>query len=306
MNPLLFDRRRFLKTGGIAAAVWSLDFPAGVTGALAAPAQTRRLKKAVHLGMINGPKTVREKFQLAKELGYDGLEINRPDEVSVEELLQARDATGLEIASVIDAVHWRDRLSDPDPAVRARGVEGLKAALRDSRQLGCTSVLLVPAVVDAQVSYADAYRRSQEEIRKVLPWAREWGVSIALENVWNHFLLSPLEAARYVDEFNSPVVGWHLDVGNLVNYGWPEQWIRVLEKRILRVHVKEFSRVKRDQEGLWKGFNVELGEGDCNWPEVMKALDEVGYQGWLIAEVAGGDGNRLRDLARRMDRILAS
>jgi hexulose-6-phosphate isomerase len=299
------NRREFLGAGAAAAALaWAGGLGRG--SAVAAPASARALKKAIHLGMIDGPATVREKFQLAKDLGFDGLEINRPDKISLDELLQAREATGVAIASVIDAVHWKDPLSDPDPEVRARGVEGLRTALQDSHRLGCTSVLLVPAVVNATVSYADAYARSQAEIRKVLPLARDLGVKIAVENVWNHFLLSPLEASRYVDEFNSPMVGWHFDVGNIVNYGWPEQWIRILGKRIARVHVKEFSRSKRDKQGLWEGFNVEVLEGDCNWPEVMKALDEVGYQGWLIAEVRGGDANRLRDLGQRMDRIIAS
>jgi hexulose-6-phosphate isomerase len=206
----------------------------------------------------------------------------------------------------MNSAHWSSPLSDPNPEVRARGMEGLKTALRDAKKLGCSSVLLVPAVVKKDVSYADAYTRSQAEIRKVVPLAEELGVTIAIENVWNQFLLSPLEAARYVDEFNSPRVGWHFDVGNLVNYGWPEQWIRILGKRIAKVHVKEFSRSKRDKEGLWKGFEVELLAGDCDWPAVMKALDDIGYQGWLIAEISGGDAQRLKTIAELMDRILAS
>ena len=143
--------------------------------------------------------------------------------------------------------------------------------LRDGKRYGASSVLLVPAVVNKEVSYDDAYKRSQAEIRKAIPLAEELGVKIAIENVWNHFLLSPLEAARYVDEFNSPAVGWHFDVGNILNYGWPEQWIRILGPRIQKLHIKEFSRKKRDSQGLWKGFDVKLLEGDNNWPAVMKA-----------------------------------
>ena len=146
----------------------------------------------------------------------------------------------------------------------------------------------------------------EEEIRRVLPLAQELGIKILFENVWNQFLLSPLEAARYVDEFESPIVGWYFDVGNVVNYGWPEQWVRILGKRIGKLDVKEFSRKKRNEQGLWKGFDVEIGDGDCNWPEVMKALDEVGFQGWATAEVRGGDAARLQDIAERMDRVLAS
>ena len=140
-------------------------------------------------------------------------------------------------------------MSDPDPAVREEGLNGLKQALRDARRYGASSVLFVAAVVKKEVSYADAYKRSQEEIRKALPLAEELGVKIAVENVWNHFLLSPLEAARYVDEFNSPWIGWHFDVGNVITFGWPEQWIRILGKRIQKLHIKEFSREKANREG---------------------------------------------------------
>ncbi len=298
------DRRHFLKTSGILAAAALGAMGPGQPAALAAAGGKRALKKAVHLGMITGNLPILDRFKLAKDLGFDGLEVDSPGE-SKAEILKARDATGLGIADVIDSVHWKDALSDPDPAVRARGLEGLKTALHDCRDFGCTSVLLVPGVVTKQISYADAYARSQSEIRKAVPLAEQLEVKIAIENVWNQFLLSPLEAARYVDEFQSPAVGWHFDVGNIVNYGWPEQWIRILNKRIAKIHVKEFSRAKRDKEGLWKGFDVELMEGDCDWPAVMQALDEVGYQGWLIAEILGGDARRLQNIAERMDRILA-
>lgn len=297
-------RRDFVRGAGATLALASL--PMLGTQLFAADNAKRRLKKAIHLGMISGNQSIADKFKLAKETGFDGLEVSSPSDLSVDEILKARDATGLEIASVMNSAHWSSPLSDPNPEVRARGVEGLKTALRDAKKLGCTSVLLVPAVVKKEVSYADAYTRSQAEIRKVVPLAEELGVTIAIENVWNQFLLSPLEAARYVDEFNSPRVGWHFDVGNIVNYGWPEQWIRILGKRIAKVHVKEFSRSKRDKEGLWKGFDVELLAGDCDWPAVMKALDDIGYQGWLIAEISGGDAQRLKTIAELMDRILTS
>ena len=167
-------------------------------------------------------------------------------------------------------------------------------------------MLLVPAVVTKEIPYDRAYERSQAEIRAVLPLAAELEIRIACENVWNDFLLSPLEAARYVDELESEWIGWYMDIGNVVNYGWPEQWIRILGQRVLKLDVKEFSRKKRDDEGLWKGFGVELGEGDCDWPAIVAALDEIGYEGWASAEVRGGDADRLRDIRERMDRILAS
>ena len=300
-----FNRRGFLKTSAVLMAAAT---PLG--GALSAPAadgpKKRALKKAVGFGMISGSGSVMDKFKLAKDLGFDGVEVNGPNDPKKEEIIKASEATGVGIASVMNSVHWKDTLSDPDPSVRARGLEGLKTCLRECKDYHCTSVLLVPAVVNQTVSYADAYARSQAEIRKAVPLAEELGVKIAIENVWNQFLLSPLEAARYVDEFKSPAVGWHFDVGNIINYGWAEQWVRTLGQRILKVHVKEFSRQRRDKEGLWKGFEVELLEGDCNWPAVMKALDDVGYHGWLIAEIGGGDAERLKTIAGLMDKIMAS
>jgi hexulose-6-phosphate isomerase len=249
--------------------------------------------------------SVREKFKAVKEAGFAGLEpMSHMDQ---EEVLKARDETGLKLPSVCCSTHWNQTLSDPNAATREKGVEGLKQALRDAKRYGATSVLLVPAVVNKQVSYADAYTRSQAEIRKVIPLAEELGVKIAIENVWNKFLLSPLEAARYVDEFNSPWVGWHFDVGNIIKDGWPEQWIRILGKRIQKLHIKEFSRRKMDKEGPGAGFNVEFLEGDNDWPSVMKALDEIGYDGWGIAEQPGGGSlEGLTNLSQRMDRIFAS
>jgi len=187
-------------------------------------------------------------------------------------------------------------------------LEGLKQTLRDAKRYGASSVLLVPGVVNKDISYTDAYSRSQAEIRKAIPLAEELGVKIAIENVWNHFLLSPLEAARYVDEFNSPMVGWHFDVGNVINFGWPEHWIPVLGKRIQKLHIKEYSRKKRDNEGLWKGFDVELLKGDNNWTGIMAALRDIGYNGWGMTEQPGNQADSpesLKKLSDRYSEILA-
>jgi hexulose-6-phosphate isomerase len=265
----------------------------------------RGIKKAIMWGTVGVPGSVLEKMKAVKAAGFEGAEMN--SHMDQDEVLRARDETGLVIPSVCGAKHWDKPLSDPDPQVRAEGLEALRQTLRDAKRYGATSVLLVPAVVNKKVSYTEAYTRSHEEISKAVPLAEELGVKIAIENVWNQFLLSPLEAARYVDEFNSPAVGWHFDVGNVINYGWPEQWIRILGKRIQKLHIKEFSRKKRDDQGLWKGFDVALLEGDDDWPAVMRALDDIGYHGWGIAEQSGGDTPEgLRDLARRMDKIFAS
>jgi L-ribulose-5-phosphate 3-epimerase len=182
-------------------------------------------------------------------------------------------------------------------------------ALRDAKAYGAKSVLLVPAVVRKDISYADAYTRSVAEIKKAIPLAESLGVAIAIENVWNGFLLSPLEAAAYVDSFKSPMVRWHFDVGNVINTGWAQHWIQVLGSRIIAVHVKEYSRKLRDEKGPFAGFKVELLAGDSDWPSVMSALDAVQYSGWMIAEQDRPpnltDAAWLGGVSSKMDDILA-
>ena len=301
-ETLFMQRREFLKKGAGALALAVLA-PSSITAAESAPAK-RPIRKAIMWGTVGVKGSVAEKMKAVKEAGFEGVEMD--SHMNQDEVVRARDEAGLIIPSVCGAKHWSKPLSDPDPAVREEGLEALKQTLRDAKRYGASSVLLVPAVVNKKVSYNDAYTRSQAEIRKAIPLAEELGVKIAVENVWNHFLLSPLEAARYVDEFNSAAVGWHFDVGNVINYGWPEQWVRILGKRIQKLHIKEFSRTRRDKEGLWKGFDVPLLEGDDDWPAVMKALDDVGYSGWAMTEQGGGDTPAgLADLATRLGKILS-
>jgi len=223
-----------------------------------------------------------EQFRMLKDAGFHGVE---PESgLDRAEVLEAKEASELEIPSVVVSTHWSQPLSSPDTSIRAAGVEGVKVALQDAYEYGASTILLVPGVVNEEVSYDTVYRRSQREIRDLIPLAEELGIIIAVENVWNQFLLSPLEAARYIDELDSPFVKWYFDIGNIINFGFPEQWIRILGDRIAMVHIKEFSRSKRNEEGLWRGFQVNLTEGDNNWPEIMKALRETGYTGYGIAE----------------------
>lgn len=306
-------RRRFLQAGAAAGALaWmhssmseapAADAPEAKSPAVDGPAKKPILKKAVKIGMVGIKAPLVEKLKLLKRLGYDGVELDSPNGFTLDEVLAARDESGLTIHGVVDSVHWKDTLSSPDEKVRAAGVKGLETALRDAKAYGATSVLLVPGVVNKEVDYKSAYDRSQAEIRKVLPLAAELKIKIGLENVWNNFLLSPVETARYIDELESPWLGAYFDVGNVINYGWPEHWVRILNKRIVKLDIKEFSRKKRDAEGTWKGFGVELLEGDCDWPAVMAALREIGYEGWGTAEIPGGGEERLKAIAERMDRI---
>jgi L-ribulose-5-phosphate 3-epimerase len=301
------NRRSFLTATALSVAAAPRLFAAE-------PPRKRSLPKGYKLGTggfgLGGKKLTRlEQFQIIKDAGFDGVEPMAGWDTA--EVLKLCEQTGLKIPSVCCHTHWVKPLSDPNPAARAVTMEALKQALREAKLYGARSVLLVPGVVNEQVSYADVWTRSQAEIRKCVPLAEELGVKIAIENVYNNFLLSPLEAARYVDEFNSPAVAWHFDVGNIIAFGWPEQWIRILGKRIAALHIKEYSRTKRDEEGLRAGFQVEYLEGDNNWPAVMKAVDEVGYTGWAICEPAWRPkdtepAKRLREISTKLDQILAS
>lgn len=296
------NRRTFLATTASAAASTML------CSAQVSPAKKRpKLKKAVNIGMAGGVKgTVVEKFKAIREAGFDGIELNLPGDLTVEQILEAKQASGLEVAGIICTPHWTFPLSSPDPAKRERTVNGLKLALRQGGEIGCKHVLLVPGTVEKDVSYEDCWTRSIEGIKRCIETAEQSKCTIAVENVWNRFITNPVEARRYVDEINSPWVGWHFDVGNCITYGWPEHWVRTLGKRVFNLHIKEYSRKKRDEKGPYAGFGVELMEGDNDWPAVMKAIDEIGFEGYGILEVGGGDLTRLKFLAERTDKIFAS
>ena len=296
-------RREFVKmsAAGLTAA-GAVGF-AGSTAARAAEGQVFKLGLGYGMIRVDG-MSVMDKFKLAREVGFDGIELGAPNELDDKEVLAAQDATGLEIHGVVDSVHWRKPFSDPDPKVRAEGMDALKTAIDKAKLYGADTVLLVPAVVNKDVSYSFAYKQSQEEIRKALPYAEERGIKIALENVWNNFLLSPVEMVRYIDEFESPLVGAYFDCGNIVRYGWPVHWIEALGERIFKVHVKAYSREIQNKEGPRAGFRVEMGDGDIDWPSISNALVKAGYKSWVTSEVRGGDKARLVDVKQRMDNIL--
>lgn len=296
------DRRTFLQasTVALAAGAWA-SHP---MEAADEKASRRRVRKAVKLSMVGGNGSLVEKFKMLKEVGYEGIDMDRP--ADHDEVKRAMDESGLIVHGVVDYVHWKQPLSHPDPQVREQGLEGLKTALRDSKAYGGTTVLLVAGVVSKEIGYGDAWTRSQAEIRKALPLAEQLGIRILFENVWSNFLISPVEMAQYIDEFNSPLVGSYFDIGNIVRYGWPEQWIRVLGKRIGKLDIKEYSLSTALKNGnLGAGFGVPIGEGDVDWRAVMQALADIGYEGWGTAEVRGGDRERLRQVSQEMDRVLS-
>jgi hexulose-6-phosphate isomerase len=244
-----------------------------------------------------------KRFALAREAGFEAIEmqtVTRDDEAA--EIKEASAATGLRIHSVMNMAHWQLPLSSSDPGVVSRSVAGMETSMRNAVLWRADAVLLVPAVVDAATPYRDAYTRSQRVIReRLLPMARELKVIIAVEEVWNKFLLSPIEFARYVDELDSPFLKAYFDVGNVVLFAFPQDWIRTLGPRIVKVHLKDFNFDRRNGTFAWKA----IGEGDIDWIEVRRALSEIKYAGYVTTEVTGGDAAYLKDVAARVDRFLA-
>lgn len=291
------ERRTFLKMGATAAPAGFL-FRCGIASVQQkTPGGFKTtLRKSLYSGMLPGSLSVEERFTLARRVGFEGVEVPTfEDPTALAEVKAAATKAGLIVHSVMNQRHWKFPLSSADLTVVKQSIEGLETSLRNAKELGAEVVLLVPAVVNADTSYRDAWTRSQAAIRSVLPLARELNVIMAVENVWNKFLLSPLEFARYVDELESPNLRAYFDVGNIVLYGVPQDWIRTLGKRIIRVHVKGFDEKKREFVGLC--------DGTIDWKAVRRAFDDIGYSGWITAELPGGEEAYLKGVSECMERI---
>ncbi|MCX6620731.1 MAG: sugar phosphate isomerase/epimerase [Acidobacteria bacterium] len=224
-----------------------------------------------------------------------------PKELSqkeAEEIRRASEAAKVPIHSVMNMAHWKYPLSSPDPNDVAESRKGMETSLRNARLWGAGTVLLVPAVVRADTTYEQAWKRSQAQIRRLLPLAAELKVNIGIEEVWNKFLLSPLEFAHYIDEFKSPWVKAYFDVGNVAFYGYPQHWIRTLGARIVKVHIKDF--LFKDGRVQW----TDLREGGLDWKAIHQALADIGYKGSITVELRGGNEAYLRDVSQRFDQIL--
>jgi len=282
-------RRDFVKSSLAIAAVSRLPLRAAAPG----------IKKGLVFDMVSDKLSYGDRFKLVRDAGFEVVQaLTEPDQGKAEEMKRAADAANLRIDSVMNVDHWQYPLSSSDPAVVEKSLSGMRTSLQNAKLWGADAVLLVPAVVNPQTAYRDAWTRSQAQIRKLLPLAEQLRVVIAIEEVWNKFLLSPLEMAQYIDEFQSPWIQAWFDVGNVVLYGYPQDWIRTLGKRTVKVHLKDFKR----KEGGYAWVN--LGEGDVDWPAVRAAFTAVGYAGSVIAELDGGDAAYLRDVSRRIDRLL--
>jgi hexulose-6-phosphate isomerase len=291
------DRRRFLEAAAALSAAAALPARWAAAAAPAAP------RKAVLISMLPKELPYLDRFRLAVDAGFAGIEMRTlTDAKEAEDVRDASAKSGLRVHSVMNSDHWTFPLSSADPDVVKKSVAGMETSLRNAKLWGADTVLLVPAVVNPQTSYQDAWTRSQKVIReRLLPLASDLKVVIAVEEVWNKFLLSPIEFARYVDEMGSPWVKAYFDVGNVVFYGYPQDWVRTLGPRIAKVHLKDFQLDRPSGRFAWKN----LGEGDIDWVEVRQAFADVGYEGWMTTEINGGDATYLKDVVARFDRFLA-
>lgn len=286
----MVTRRSFLS--------WAAALAAGPP--LVRPQSRPGISKAVLISMLPKELSYADRFRLAVDVGFHSMETQTVD--SLEEARQIKDAAdqaGLRIHSVMNMAHWAFPLSSPNPADVTASVEGVTASLNQAKLWGADTVLLVPAVVRPDTTYEQAWERSQQAIReRVLPIAERVNVTIAIEEVWNKFLLTPRDFVQYIDEFEHPLVRAYFDVGNVVHYGLPEQWIRAIGDRLMKVHLKDYSRRA--------GFTNlgDAGEGGVDWPAVSAALREVGYAGAATVELEAGDRAYLEDVSHRVDRLL--
>ena len=280
-------RRREVLSGAVAYGAVACGATFATRTRQAAAGQfTGKIQKAVKYQMIQGDSTVRDKFKMIRDLGFDGVEpgIRHADQRA--EMLQASEATGVKIHGVVNS-------RNPD----------IKSAIDLAKYFGATSVLVVVPTL-AKGSYLENYRQRQDIIRRAVDHAEKQDISILIENVWASFLNEPLSMARFVDELDSSRVGVYFDVGNNIRWGYAAHWIEVLGKRIVKLDIKEYSRELQNSEGLRAGFKVKIGEGSVDWPRVRRELEQIDFQGWATAEVGGGGRERLADIAQRMNRVL--
>lgn len=296
-------RRGLLRTASVACAsaagAWHcLGAPGSVLAAVDQDLDVgRHLYKSLKWNMVKLSGTIQEKFAVLKSLGYDGVELDSPGGIDATEAVAASQSVGLPIEGVVNSTHWRIRHSDPDPAIRQQAMANMRQAMHYAKAVGANSVLLVPGKVnDRQTeNHQQVWQRSIEAITDLTPLADQLQMQILIENVGNGFCESPELLAKYIDEIGHPLVGVHFDIGNHIRISPPGSWIRVLGKRIKKLDVKD--RTATGEKRL-------IGEGDADWPDVRRALKEIGYRGWAAAEVSGGQADRLGDVLQRMNRVL--
>ncbi|MBA3726157.1 MAG: sugar phosphate isomerase/epimerase [Armatimonadetes bacterium] len=271
-------------------------------------------------GGLEGTLDVVEFIRLAKDHCFEAVELAigesgslglDTDEAKCQSILVEAEKIGIQVASVASGLYWNRSLGDEDEQTRSQALDELKKMLQITSWLGCRTLLTIPGSVDVffmperqPLAYAHVWRYCQEGLKAAIPTAEACEVRMGIENVWNKFLLSPIEMATFIDQFQSPWVGAYVDVGNVLAFGYPQQWLRTLGKRVVGIHFKDF----RKSVGTVDGF-VDLLEGDVDWPEVMAAIAEIGYEGPIAAEMIPGYRHhpmvRIANTSNAMDAILS-
>ena len=270
-------------------------------------------------GGLEGALDVFEAIRLAKEHRFDALELGIFEKGALQldvtekrcsEIREEAKRVGVELLSVASGIYWTRSLGDSDDRSRLLAAGDLEDLIRITSWLGAKTLLVIPGSVDVfflpdrpRQPYEEVWRNATEGLRSVLPAAEKDGVRLGIENVWNRFLLSPHEMAAFIDQFSSPWIGAYVDVANLMPFGYADDWLRTLGNRVVGVHFKDFRR----SVGTAEGF-VDLLEGDVDWPAVIEALDEIGYEGPVAAEMIPGYKHhpmvRVANASNAMDAIL--
>jgi len=281
------DRRTFLATASATAGACLTTASQVAT----AGQFTGKIKKAVKFHMVSGDGSVEDKFRLVQDCGFDGVEtriaLGEKNRDLVRAYARASEKTGLPIHGCVHS-------NNPT----------LVEAIDQAKSLGANSVLHVVGYRPDVASYLENYRDNQDIIRRAVDHAEKHQVMILCENVWASHLIEPIGMARFIDEIDSPMVGIYFDIGNVVRWGWPHHWLEVIGHRAKKLDVKEYDLNVAMNEGMRKAFATPLGEGSIDWGKVREQLHALNYSGWATAEVRGGDGDRLREIAEQMDRVL--
>lgn len=254
------------------------------------------MKKSISIWSFYGDWDLKQKMRLARDTGFEGIEIDlsgdgplnlETSQAEVDRIAQLAKEVGITLSGLATGMYWEYNPASSRQETRSQARRILEKQIRSASQLGIDAILVVPGSVGAdfipdceEVPYDAAWKRATAFVGQAIPLAEEMGVTIGIENVWNKFLLSPLEMKRFIDQFDSKSVGAYFDVGNVLANGYPEHWIPILGERICRVHVKDYRRAV----GSVNGF-VDLLSGDVNWPAVAQALSAIGYEGWVAAEM---------------------
>ncbi|MFC1633748.1 sugar phosphate isomerase/epimerase family protein [Planctomycetota bacterium] len=265
-------------------------------------------------GGLEAERPIAEAMQEAKRLGFDAIELavagrgvltHEATQAQCDEIVATANKIGIEISSLASGENWTCSPTSNDTNVRQKSIEFNRKAVQVARWLGTDAYLYVSGAVDVfflpdaeVIAYDVCHQRSGEALRQILPTTEEAGVVLCVENVWNKFLLSPLEMRDFIDGFHSEAVGAYFDVGNVLLTGYPEQWIRILGHRIKRVHVKDFKR----SVGTVEGF-VDLLEGDVDFQVVKEALVDIGYNGYVTAEMLLFEPGRPEKTAQAMKEV---